>query len=142
LRASHRRQGLELRGAGAQFGELATQQFGMGWGGFVALAALVLLAPSASRGAGCSAATCSCPRRVVGCGVLLALFIAYPVSKALAGAFFNEDGQLVAHRLRRARRSTSATSAWAACRRRALRRGLEHAVPGLLTAASTTCWAR
>ena len=30
---------------------------------------------------------------VVGCGVLMALFIAYPVSKALAGAFFNEDGQ-------------------------------------------------
>ena len=29
---------------------------------------------------------------VVGCGVLLALFIAYPVGKALAGAFITEEG--------------------------------------------------
>jgi iron(III) transport system permease protein len=30
---------------------------------------------------------------VVGCAALLLLFIAYPVSRALVGAFLNEDGQ-------------------------------------------------
>jgi iron(III) transport system permease protein len=77
----------------AQFGELATNQFGIGAGGFVALAALVLLAAFGIARLGLYKGDLFVSAAVVGCGVLMALFIAYPVSKALAGAFFNEDGQ-------------------------------------------------
>lgn len=77
----------------AQFGELAVNQFGMGAGGFVALTALVLLAAFGIARLGLFKGDLFVAAAVIGCGVLMALFIAYPVSKALSGAFFNEDGQ-------------------------------------------------
>ena len=77
----------------AQFGELATNQFGIGAGGFVALTALVLLAAFGIARLGLFKGDLFVAAAVIGCGVLMALFIAYPVSKALSGAFFNEDGQ-------------------------------------------------
>ena len=61
-----------------------------------------------------SRATCSSPAAVIGCGVLLALFIAYPVSKALAGAFLDEDGRWSLAALRRRASAPSASGAWAA----------------------------
>ncbi|MGJ7612375.1 MULTISPECIES: ABC transporter permease [unclassified Variovorax] len=76
-----------------QFGELAVNQFGIGAGGFVALTALVLLAAFGMARLGLFKGDLFVSAAVIGCGVLMALFIAYPVSKALSGAFFNEDGQ-------------------------------------------------
>lgn len=74
------------------FGELAVNQFGIGAGGFVALTALVLLAAFGLARLGLFRGDLFVSGAVVGCGVLLALFIAYPVGKALAGAFVLEDG--------------------------------------------------
>ena len=74
------------------FGELAANQFGIGAGGFVALTALVLLAAFGLARLGLFRGDLFVSGAVVGCGVLLALFIAYPVGKALAGAFVLEDG--------------------------------------------------
>ncbi|WP_431124425.1 ABC transporter permease [Variovorax paradoxus] len=76
-----------------QFGELAVNQFGIGAGGFVALTALTLLAAFGIARLGLFKGDLFVAAAVIGCGVLMALFIAYPVSKALAGAFFDEDGQ-------------------------------------------------
>jgi iron(III) transport system permease protein len=76
-----------------QFGELAVNQFGIGAGGFVALAALTLLAAFGIARLGRFKGDLFVAAAVIGCGVLMALFIAYPVSKALAGAFFDEDGR-------------------------------------------------
>ncbi|MGO4606658.1 ABC transporter permease [Variovorax sp. 2RAF20] len=76
-----------------QFGDLAVNQFGIGAGGFVALTALVLLAAFGIARLGLFKGDLFVAAAVIGCGVLMALFIAYPVSKALSGAFFNEDGQ-------------------------------------------------
>jgi iron(III) transport system permease protein len=76
-----------------QFGELAVNQFGIGAGGFVALTALTLLAAFGIARLGRFKGDLFVAAAVIGCGALMALFIAYPVSKALAGAFFNEDGQ-------------------------------------------------
>lgn len=75
------------------FGELSVNQFGIGAGGFVALAALILLAAFGLARLGFFRGDLFVSGAVVGCAVLMLLFIAYPVSKALAGAFFNEDGQ-------------------------------------------------
>lgn len=77
----------------AWFGELAVHQFGIGAGGFVALAALVLLAAFGLARQGFFKGDLFVAGAVVGCGLLMALFIAYPVSKALAGAFLDEDGR-------------------------------------------------
>ncbi len=74
------------------FGELSTNQFGIGAGGFVALTALILLAAFGLARRGFFRGDLFVSGAVVGCGVLLALFIAYPVGKALAGAFWTEDG--------------------------------------------------
>ncbi|WP_175543313.1 iron ABC transporter permease [Variovorax sp. OV700] len=76
-----------------QFGELAVNQFGIGAGGFMALTALTLLAAFGIARLGLFKGDLFVAAAVIGCGVLMALFIAYPVSKALAGAFFNEEGQ-------------------------------------------------
>ncbi|MFT3717506.1 ABC transporter permease [Pseudorhodoferax sp.] len=76
----------------ALFGELSVNQFGIGAGGFVAIAALILLAAFGLARLGFFRGDLFVAGAVVGCGVLLALFIAYPVGKALAGAFRTEDG--------------------------------------------------
>ena len=75
------------------WGELSVNQFGIGMGGIVALLALVVLAAFGLGRLGCFKGDLFVAAAVVGSGVLLLLFIAYPVSKALYGAFLNEDGQ-------------------------------------------------
>lgn len=85
--------GWSLAALNTQFGELALNQFGIGAGGFVALTALTLLAAFGVARLGLFKGDLFVTAAVIGCGVLMALFIAYPVSKALAGAFFNEEGQ-------------------------------------------------
>ncbi|MEJ1165798.1 iron ABC transporter permease [Variovorax sp. CCNWLW186] len=85
--------GWSIAALNTQFGELAVNQFGIGAGGFVALTALTLLAAFGIARLGLFKGDLFVAAAVIGCGVLMALFIAYPVSKALAGAFFNEEGQ-------------------------------------------------
>ncbi|MET0541152.1 MAG: iron ABC transporter permease [Variovorax sp.] len=74
-------------------GEIEINQFGIGAGGFVAITALVLLTAFGLARLGFFKGDLFVSGAVVGCGVMMALFIVYPVSKALAGAFFNEEGQ-------------------------------------------------
>ena len=76
----------------AAFGELSVNQFGMGAGVFVVITSLVLLAAFGLARLGFFRGDLFVSGAVVGCGVLLALFIAYPVGKALAGAFLTEEG--------------------------------------------------
>jgi iron(III) transport system permease protein len=76
-----------------RFGELALQQFGIGIGGCVAIVALVLLAAFGLARCGYFKGDLFIAASVVGCGVLMLLFIAYPVGKALYGAFLTEDRQ-------------------------------------------------
>lgn len=76
----------------AMFGELTVNQFGIGAGGFIAITSLVLLAAFGLARLGFFRGDLFVSAAVVGCGVLLALFIAYPVGKALAGAFLTEEG--------------------------------------------------
>lgn len=85
--------GWSLAALNTQFGELAINQFGIGAGGFVALTALTMLAAFGIARLGLFKGDLFVAAAVIGCGVLMALFIAYPVSKALAGAFLDEDGR-------------------------------------------------
>ncbi len=76
----------------ARFGPLGVQQFGMGIGAFVVLLSLVLLTAFGSARRGWFRGDLFVAGSVVGCGVLMLLFIAYPVGRALVGAFLNDDG--------------------------------------------------
>ncbi|WP_076999508.1 iron ABC transporter permease [Variovorax sp. KK3] len=77
----------------ARVGELALNQFGIGAGGFIVLAALLLLAAFGLARMGYFRGDLFVSAAVLGCGALLALFIVYPVTKALAGAFFDDSGR-------------------------------------------------
>jgi iron(III) transport system permease protein len=76
-----------------QFGELAVQQFGMGAGAACALISLVVLTAFGVARRGFFKGDLFVAASVIGCGVLLLLFIGFPVSKALYGAFLNEEGR-------------------------------------------------
>jgi iron(III) transport system permease protein len=75
------------------FGELALQQFGMGWGAGIALVALVVLGAFGIARRGAFRGDLFVAAAVIASGALLALFIVFPVLKALAGAFVGEEGQ-------------------------------------------------
>ncbi len=77
----------------AGFGELALQQFGMGWGAAIALVSLVVLGAFGLARRGMYRGDLFVAAAVVVCASLLALFIVFPVLKALAGAFGGEDGR-------------------------------------------------
>jgi iron(III) transport system permease protein len=77
----------------AQFGELAVNQFGIGIGAFVVLVALVMLTAFGVARRGYFKGDLFIAAAVLGCLVLLLLFIAFPVTKALYSAFLNEEGQ-------------------------------------------------
>ena len=76
------------------WGELDVRQFGFGWGAFVVLTSLMVLFSFGLARRGFFKGDLFVAAAVVGCASLLALFIVYPVTKALAGAFFTEDSQL------------------------------------------------
>lgn len=80
----------------AAFGELGARQPGMGWGGVVVLAALLVLAAFGIARRGFFKGDLFVAAAVMVCGSLLLLFIVFPVSKALVGAFLTEEGQLSA----------------------------------------------
>ncbi|MDO8279915.1 MAG: iron ABC transporter permease [Burkholderiaceae bacterium] len=76
-----------------QFGELAFHQFGMGLGAAVVLTSLIVLAAFGLARLGNFKGDLFIAASVVLCAVLLALFIAFPVFKALYGALLDEQGQ-------------------------------------------------
>ncbi|HEX7888075.1 MAG TPA: iron ABC transporter permease [Ramlibacter sp.] len=76
------------------FGELAVQQFGMGWGAAIALVALAVLGAFGVARRGLFRGDLFVAACVVLSASLLALFIVYPVLRALTGAFLGEDGRL------------------------------------------------
>jgi iron(III) transport system permease protein len=76
----------------AQFGELAVNQFGIGIGAFMALLALVMITAFGVARRGYFKGDLFIASAVLSCSVLLLLFIAFPVTKALYGAFLNEEG--------------------------------------------------
>ena len=85
--------GWAFNGLNISFGELAVNQFGIGIGGFIALMALVMLGAFGMARRGYFKGDLFVAASVVGCGVLMVLFIAYPVTKALYGALLNEEGR-------------------------------------------------
>ncbi|MBB6560997.1 iron(III) transport system permease protein [Acidovorax soli] len=84
--------GWAFDGLNASFGELGARQPGMGWGAFVVLTALLVLASFGLARRGYFKGDLFVAAAVLGMGSLLALFIVFPVLKALSGAFFLEDG--------------------------------------------------
>lgn len=88
--------GWAFEGLTQAFGELGRKQPGVGWGGFLALGALAMLAAFGIARRGYFKGDLFVAAAVVGCGSLLALFIVFPVLKALAAAFYAEDGSFAA----------------------------------------------
>ena len=76
----------------AQFGELSINQFGIGIGAFVTLLALTVISAFGLARRGYFKGDLFIAAAVVACSALLVLFIVFPVSKALYGAFLTEDG--------------------------------------------------
>lgn len=74
------------------FGELQVNQFGIGIGGFLVFAMLVVLAAFGLARLGFFRGDLFVSAAVVGCGLVLLMFIGWPVGKALSAAFFDEDG--------------------------------------------------
>jgi iron(III) transport system permease protein len=74
------------------FGELSVAQFGIGWGGFLALSALVVIMAFGVARRGYFKGDMFIAAAVVACGLMLALFILFPVLKTLSSAFKTEDG--------------------------------------------------
>ncbi|MBC5763310.1 ABC transporter permease [Ramlibacter albus] len=85
--------GWSFEWANTAFGELARNQFGMGWGGFLAIASLVMLASFGVARRGAFRGDLFVAAAVIGTASLLGMFIVFPVLKALAGAFAGEDGK-------------------------------------------------
>jgi iron(III) transport system permease protein len=77
----------------AAFGDVGKQP-GMGWGGFLVLASLTVLAAFGLARRGYFRGDLFVAAAVVASGALLGLFIVFPVLKALSAAFFTEDGHL------------------------------------------------
>jgi iron(III) transport system permease protein len=77
----------------SQFGALASNQFGIGNGAFCALLALLMITAIGIARRGYFRGDLFIASAVLGCSMLLLLFIALPVTKALHGAFLNEEGR-------------------------------------------------
>ena len=76
----------------AAFGALAQGQPGIGWGGFVVAAALLVLLGTGIARLGAFRADPFVASAVVVCSAALLLFVAWPVLQSLAGAFVDEAG--------------------------------------------------
>jgi iron(III) transport system permease protein len=66
----------------------------LGWGGFLVLAALLMLLGAGIARLGFFRGDVFVASAVVGCSALLVLFVAFPVGKALAASLFDEAGRL------------------------------------------------
>ena len=122
----------------AAFGELPLQQFGMGWGAAIALFSLVVLGAFGLARGGLFRGDLFVAAAVLACGALLALFIVFPVLKALAGAFLGEDGRIALGAF--AQRVASERNWGLPCLGGGVRCGVawNTLFLGLMTAASTT----
>jgi iron(III) transport system permease protein len=78
------------------FGALTQGQFGIGWGGALVLASLLVLLGAGIARLGYFRGDLFVASAVVVCSALLVLFVALPVSKSLSGALFDDDGRLSA----------------------------------------------
>ncbi len=78
------------------FGELEKNQFGIGWGGFVALASLVVITAFGIARRGFFKGDLFIAAAVICCGTLMAVFILFPVLKALSSAMLTEEGKFAA----------------------------------------------
>ncbi len=87
--------GWSFEALNAAAGPLTTNQFGIGWGGFLALASLVVLTAFGLARRGYFKGDLFIAGAVVTCGTLLSVFIMFPVLKAMSSAFFNEEGRFV-----------------------------------------------
>ncbi len=76
----------------AIWGDLPQGQLGMGAGAFVSLTSLIMLTAFGLARRGAFRGDLTVSASVVGCAVLLGLFIAYPVTRALLGAWIDETG--------------------------------------------------
>ena len=76
----------------ATFGALPQGQFGIGWGGIIVIAALLVLLGAGIARLGYFRGDFFVAASVVACAALLLLFVALPVAKALVGAFATQDG--------------------------------------------------
>jgi len=76
----------------ALFGTLGLTQFGIGLGGALTLVAFVMLFGAGLARLGAFKGDVFVASAVIFCAALMALFVALPVVKALAGAFFDENG--------------------------------------------------
>jgi iron(III) transport system permease protein len=74
------------------FGPLGKGQFGMGWGGFIALVCLIAVLAFGLARRGYFKGDLFVAAAVVGCSAMLTLFILFPVLTALSGAFYFEEG--------------------------------------------------
>lgn len=74
------------------FGALERGQFGMGWGGFVAIACLVMLLGAGIARLGFFRGDVFVAGAVVGCVSLLALFVVYPVLRSMASGLYDDMG--------------------------------------------------
>lgn len=77
----------------AWFGELSLTQYGMGAGAAITLLALLMLLACGLARRGWFRGDLFVAGSVMLCCALLLAFVAFPVLRALQGAFFNEDGQ-------------------------------------------------
>ena len=77
-----------------RFGALPSGQLGLGLGGVLALASLLMLLGLGLARRGFFRGDLFIACAVIGCGALLLLFVALPVLRALSGAFFDEAGAL------------------------------------------------
>ena len=75
------------------FGELTTNQFGIGIGAFMVLLTLVVITAFGLARLGYFKGDLFVAAAVICCSALLVLFIAFPVIKTLSGAFLTEEGQ-------------------------------------------------
>ncbi len=76
----------------ASFGALSKGQFGVGWGGFVVLVSLVMLLGAGVARLGYFRGDVFVSASVVGCTLLLVLFVVFPVGKSLLAAFYTDEG--------------------------------------------------
>lgn len=84
--------GWAFESLGTWFGELPSGQYGLGLGGALVLLVLLVLLGGAVARLGAFRGDVFVGAAVVGCAALLLLFVALPVLRALAGAWFDEDG--------------------------------------------------
>lgn len=84
--------GWSFAGFNQFFGELQANQYGMGVGAFLTLLSLLVLVAFGMARRGLFKGDLFIASAVMGCTVMLLTFIVFPVSRALCGAFLNEEG--------------------------------------------------